>query len=250
MNRQAAEQLEPELASLCRHFAAFLPAVNSRRAAQHSFPVVISLCRASLNPQDSFQEVSAPSPISPSPFLGFTWRTVIFRERFNPEREIHLERAPRPNCMGNQPRVPVTHASRWRSSNAHGRPSSSALHAAFRCVTAPTGSMIHLPGKLDVATHPTNLQQAFDRLAGVIREHLKRDPRMDAAFLFHNEKRTHIKLISRSNGGLPFLPAVGCAHLSRDHRPRSGEGTHRDRRRPASRMERRHPQGATRRSLH
>lgn len=65
--------------------------------------------------------------------------------------------------------------------------------------------MIHLPGKRYVATQPTNLQQSFDRLAGAIREHLKRDPRMDAAFLFHNKKRTHIKLIWHDGSGYRIL---------------------------------------------
>ena len=65
--------------------------------------------------------------------------------------------------------------------------------------------MIRLPGTLYVATQPTNLQQSFDRLAGLIREHLKRDPRMDAAFLFHNRKRTHIKLIWHDGSGYRIL---------------------------------------------
>lgn len=65
--------------------------------------------------------------------------------------------------------------------------------------------MIRLPGTLYVATQPTNLQQSFDRLAGLIRAQLKRDPRMDAAFLFHNKKRTHIKLIWHDSSGYRIL---------------------------------------------
>lgn len=58
--------------------------------------------------------------------------------------------------------------------------------------------MIRWPGKIFVATAPTNLHLSFDRLAGIVREYLGGDPRAEAAFVFHNRRRTHLKILWHS----------------------------------------------------
>ncbi len=49
---------------------------------------------------------------------------------------------------------------------------------------------MRLPPVIFVATQPVNLRLSFDRLAGLVREQLKRDPRSDALFVFHNKRKT------------------------------------------------------------
>jgi transposase len=55
--------------------------------------------------------------------------------------------------------------------------------------------MIGLPATVYVATEPVNLHLSFDRLAGLVREQLGGDPRGDAVFVFHNRRRTHLKVL-------------------------------------------------------
>lgn len=55
--------------------------------------------------------------------------------------------------------------------------------------------MISLPATIFVATAPINLRLSFDRLAGVVRDHLGGDPRSASLFIFHNRKGTHLKLL-------------------------------------------------------
>ncbi|MBI3205862.1 MAG: IS66 family insertion sequence element accessory protein TnpB [Myxococcales bacterium] len=55
--------------------------------------------------------------------------------------------------------------------------------------------MIRLPAKLYVAIAPVNLHFSFDRLAGIVRSELGGDPRSEAAFVFHNRRGTHVKIL-------------------------------------------------------
>jgi transposase len=42
---------------------------------------------------------------------------------------------------------------------------------------------------------PVNLHLSFDRLAGIVRSELRGDPRGEAAFVFHNRRGTHVKIL-------------------------------------------------------
>jgi transposase len=55
--------------------------------------------------------------------------------------------------------------------------------------------MIELPRTIYVATQPVNLHYSFDRLAGIVRAELGGDPRQEAAFVFHNRRGTHLKIL-------------------------------------------------------
>ena len=61
--------------------------------------------------------------------------------------------------------------------------------------------MIELPLAVYVATEPVNLHLSFDRLAGMVREQLGGDPRGEAVFVFHNRRRTHLKLLWHDQRG-------------------------------------------------
>jgi transposase len=45
------------------------------------------------------------------------------------------------------------------------------------------------------------LHLSFDRLAGIVRAHLGGDPRSEAAFVFHNRRGTHLKILWFDGGG-------------------------------------------------
>lgn len=64
---------------------------------------------------------------------------------------------------------------------------------------------MRLPAAIFVATQPVNLRLSFDRLAGLVREQLRRDPRSDALFVFHNKRKTHLKLIWHDGSGYRIL---------------------------------------------
>lgn len=64
--------------------------------------------------------------------------------------------------------------------------------------------MIRLPETLLVATAPINLRLSFDRLAGIVRQELGREPR-DAAVIFHNRARTHVKVLWHDGRGYCLL---------------------------------------------
>jgi transposase len=49
------------------------------------------------------------------------------------------------------------------------------------------------------------LRLSFDRLAGVVREQLGGDPRGDVLFVFHNKRRTHVKLLWHESSGYRIL---------------------------------------------
>lgn len=61
--------------------------------------------------------------------------------------------------------------------------------------------MIRLPSRMLLATEPVNLHLSFDRLAGIVREHLGGEPRADTLVVFHNRRRTHLKLLWHDGSG-------------------------------------------------
>lgn len=65
--------------------------------------------------------------------------------------------------------------------------------------------MIKIPNNVFVATEPVNLHFSFDRLAGIVREQLGEDPRGDAIFVFHNRRRTHLKILWHDSRGYLLL---------------------------------------------
>ncbi|MCP5040807.1 MAG: IS66 family insertion sequence element accessory protein TnpB [bacterium] len=58
-----------------------------------------------------------------------------------------------------------------------------------------------LPSTILIATTPIDLRLSFDRLAGLVRDELGRDPGDDLLVVFHNRRRTHLKLLWRDSGG-------------------------------------------------
>jgi transposase len=65
--------------------------------------------------------------------------------------------------------------------------------------------VITLPSIIYVATEPVNLHFSFDRLAGIVRERLGADPRGEAMFVFHNRRRTHLKILLHQERGYWLL---------------------------------------------
>jgi transposase len=65
--------------------------------------------------------------------------------------------------------------------------------------------MIKLPDRIYVATEPVSMQLSFDRLAGIVREHLGGDPREEMVVVFHNRRRTHLKLLWHDRWGYCIL---------------------------------------------
>lgn len=65
--------------------------------------------------------------------------------------------------------------------------------------------MIRLPSKIYVAIEPVNLHLSFDRLAGIVRAQLGGDPRGEAAFVFHNRRGTHVKILWFDGPGYSIL---------------------------------------------
>ena len=65
--------------------------------------------------------------------------------------------------------------------------------------------MIRLPSAIYVAAVPVNLRLSFDRLGGIVREVLRREPRDEAAFVFHNRARTHVKILWHDGRGYCLL---------------------------------------------
>jgi transposase len=61
--------------------------------------------------------------------------------------------------------------------------------------------MIRLPPTIYVAIDPVNLHLSFDRLAGIVRGQLGGDPRGEAAFIFHNRRGTHLKILWHDSKG-------------------------------------------------
>ncbi|HUE28591.1 MAG TPA: IS66 family insertion sequence element accessory protein TnpB [Solirubrobacteraceae bacterium] len=65
--------------------------------------------------------------------------------------------------------------------------------------------MIRLPPAIFVATTAVDLHWSFDRLAGLVREQLGGDPRSETLFVFHNKRRTHLKLLWHDGTGYCVL---------------------------------------------
>lgn len=61
--------------------------------------------------------------------------------------------------------------------------------------------MIRLPTTILVATEPVNLHLSFDRLASLVREGLGAEPRADTVVVFHNRRRTHVKMLWHDGSG-------------------------------------------------
>jgi transposase len=61
--------------------------------------------------------------------------------------------------------------------------------------------MIRWSATLYVATAPVDLRASFDRLAGIVREQVGREPCGGALFAFHNRRRTLLKLLWRDGTG-------------------------------------------------
>jgi transposase len=61
--------------------------------------------------------------------------------------------------------------------------------------------MIRLPSKIFVAIEAVNLHLSFDRLASLVREELGGDPKADTVVVFHNRRRTHVKLLWHDGTG-------------------------------------------------
>lgn len=65
--------------------------------------------------------------------------------------------------------------------------------------------MIRLPAEIFIATAPVDLHLSFDRLAGIVRDQLGADPRVETLIVFHNRRRTHVKLLWHDKSGYCIL---------------------------------------------
>lgn len=61
--------------------------------------------------------------------------------------------------------------------------------------------MIALPKSIFVATAPVSLHLSFDLLAGIVRDQLGADPTAGTVVVFHNRRRTHVKLLWHDGKG-------------------------------------------------
>jgi len=64
---------------------------------------------------------------------------------------------------------------------------------------------MRLPEAIFVATTPVDLHLSFDRLAGIVREQLGADPKGETLIVFHNRRRTHLKLLWHDGTGYCIL---------------------------------------------
>ena len=53
-----------------------------------------------------------------------------------------------------------------------------------------------------VATEPVDMRLGFERLGGVVRERMKREPRSKALFVFFGRKRQTVKILSWDGTGV------------------------------------------------
>ena len=65
--------------------------------------------------------------------------------------------------------------------------------------------MIRLPKTILVATDPIDLHLSFDRLAAIVRNELGAEPKADTVVVFHNRRRTHVKLLWHERSGYILL---------------------------------------------
>lgn len=61
--------------------------------------------------------------------------------------------------------------------------------------------MIQLPKTILVSTAPVNLHLSFDRLAAIVRNELGNELQPDTVVVFHNRRRTHVKLLWHDRAG-------------------------------------------------
>jgi transposase len=61
--------------------------------------------------------------------------------------------------------------------------------------------MIRAPMRVLVAAQPVDLRLSFDRLAGLVASQLQADPRSELLVVFHNKRRTHVKLLWHDGTG-------------------------------------------------
>ena len=65
--------------------------------------------------------------------------------------------------------------------------------------------MIRLPNTILVAMTPVDLHLSFDRLAAIVRNELGAEPKVDTVVVFHNRRRTHVKLLWHDRAGYVVL---------------------------------------------
>jgi len=56
-----------------------------------------------------------------------------------------------------------------------------------------------------VATEPVDMRFGFERLGGVVRERMKREPRSRALFVFFGRKRQTVKILSWDGTGVVLI---------------------------------------------
>lgn len=56
-----------------------------------------------------------------------------------------------------------------------------------------------------VATEPVDMRFGFERLGGVVRERMKREPRSKALFVFFGRKRQTVKILSWDGTGVVLV---------------------------------------------
>lgn len=56
-----------------------------------------------------------------------------------------------------------------------------------------------------VATEPVDMRLGFERLGGVVRERMKREPRSRALFVFFGRKRQTVKILSWDGTGVILI---------------------------------------------
>lgn len=61
--------------------------------------------------------------------------------------------------------------------------------------------MLRLPKTILIAMDPVDLHLSFDRLAAVVRNELGAEPKADTVVVFHNRRRTHVKLLWHDGSG-------------------------------------------------
>lgn len=64
---------------------------------------------------------------------------------------------------------------------------------------------MRMPAVIYIAMEPVNLHLSFDRLAGIVRQQLGGDPRGEAMYVFHNRRRTHVKILWHDGSGYRIL---------------------------------------------
>jgi transposase len=78
--------------------------------------------------------------------------------------------------------------------------------------------VIGIPSTIRVflGTQPQDFRKSIDGLAGVVQAHLDRDPLTGDVFVFHNRRRTALKLLYWDHGGFCL---VYTRRIHRAHRP-------------------------------